>query len=137
MICSLKFKKDVYLKNVALDFVLLVLKLYPIQVVISLPLWIKLTIVQLLLVFLCSFNSFFSYVGGVLVTNIFYTVRCTTKLHIIFCCFDGCSDISSSSENINSIARVSRLSFRFLWLWLDSVRVSSSFETQMILIKMV
>ena len=68
-----------YRKNVALDFVLLVLKLYPIQVVISLPLWIKLTIVQLLLVFLCSFNSFFSYVGGVLVTNIFYTVRCTTK----------------------------------------------------------
>ena len=42
MICSLKFKKDVYLKNVAFDFVFLVLKLYPIQVIISLPLWIKL-----------------------------------------------------------------------------------------------
>ena len=27
------------------------------------------------------------------------------------------ADISSSSENINSMARVSRLSSRFLWLW--------------------
>ena len=27
------------------------------------------------------------------------------------------ADISSSSENINSTVRVSRLSFRFLWLW--------------------
>ena len=36
-------KRFCYLKNVALDFVLLVLKLYPIQTVISHPLWIKLT----------------------------------------------------------------------------------------------
>ena len=28
-------------------------------------------------------------------------------------------DIWSSSENINSTARVSRLSFRFLWLWIN------------------
>ena len=38
----MKFKKYIYLKNVAFDFVFLVLKLYPIQVIISLPLWIKL-----------------------------------------------------------------------------------------------
>ena len=54
-----------------MDFVVLVLKLYPIQVVISLPLWIKLTMGQLLLFFLCNFSSFFSYVGGILVTNHF------------------------------------------------------------------
>ena len=29
-------------------------------------------------------------------------------------------DISSSSENISNTARVSRLSFHFLWLWYDS-----------------
>ena len=66
-----KQKRCCYLKNVALDFVLLVLKLCPIQVVISLPLWIKLTMGQLLLFFLCNFSSFFSYVGGILVTNHF------------------------------------------------------------------
>ena len=60
-----------YRKNVALDFVLLVLKLYPIQVVISLPLWIKLTMGKLLLFFLCNFSSFFSYVRGIPVTNHF------------------------------------------------------------------
>ena len=59
MIFSLKFKKTVYLKNFALDFVLLVLKLYPIQVVISLSLWTKFTMGQLLLFFLCNFSSFF------------------------------------------------------------------------------
>ena len=64
-------KKSCYLKNVALDFVLLVLKLCLIQVVISLPLWIKLTMGQLLLFFLCNFSSFFSYVGGIPVTNHF------------------------------------------------------------------
>ena len=70
MICSLKFKKDVLI-SVALGFVLLALKLYPIQVVLSLPLWLKLTMGQLLLFFLCTFCSFFGYVGGVLVTNLF------------------------------------------------------------------
>ena len=60
-----------HLKNVVLDCVLLVLKLYAIQVVISLPLRIKLTMGQLLLLSLCNFCSFFSYVGGVLVTNLF------------------------------------------------------------------
>ena len=43
----------------------------PIQIVISLPLWIKLTMGQLLLHFLCNFYSFSSYVWGVLVTNPF------------------------------------------------------------------
>ena len=50
MNCSLRFKKDVfYLRNVSFlfDFVLLILKLSPIQVVISLPLWIKLTMYQI------------------------------------------------------------------------------------------
>ena len=74
MICSLLLeilKRCSYLKNVALDFVLLVSKLYPIQVVISLRFWIKLTKGQLLPLFLCNFCSFVSYVGGVLVTNLF------------------------------------------------------------------
>ena len=64
-------KRRCYLKNVALDFVLLVLKLCPIQVVVSLPLWIKLTMGQLLLFFLYNFSSFFSYVRGIPVTNHF------------------------------------------------------------------
>ena len=71
MICSVKFKKDVLIfKNVALGFVLLVLKLYPIQGGISIPLWIKLTMCQLLLFFVLLLH-FFSYVGGVLATNLF------------------------------------------------------------------
>ena len=60
-----------YLKNIALDSVFLVLKLFLIQVGISLPLWIKLTMGELLLLFLCNFCSYFSYVEGVLVTNLF------------------------------------------------------------------
>ena len=68
MIRSLRFKKDV---NVALGFLRLILKLCPIQVVISLSLWIKLTMGQFLLLFLCNFFSFFSYSGSVLVTNLF------------------------------------------------------------------
>ena len=63
-----------YFKNVAPDCVLLDLKLYPIQVVISLPLWIKLTIDQLLLFSLCNFSSLFSYVGHILVTNHFIDI---------------------------------------------------------------
>ena len=38
--------------------------------------------------------------------SLFWCMLCTTT-----------SDISRSTENINSTARVSRLSFRFLWLW--------------------
>ena len=53
---------------------LLVLKLCPIQVIILLPLRIKLTTDQLLLIFLCNFSSFFSYVRGTLVTN-YFSVR--------------------------------------------------------------
>ena len=45
------------------------LKLYPIHVVISLPLRIKITMIQLLLLFLCKFCSFFSYTGGALVNK--------------------------------------------------------------------
>ena len=41
------------------------------QVVISLPLWMKLSMGQLLLFFLCSFCSIFSYVKGVLIINLF------------------------------------------------------------------
>ena len=74
MIWNLKFKKDVFLKNVALEFVLLVLKLYPIQVVISLPLWIKLTMGQLLLFFLCNFSSFFSLRRSCPRNQTFFTV---------------------------------------------------------------
>ena len=50
---------------------LFVLKLCFIHVVISLPLWIKLSLGQLLLFFLCNFSSFFIYVGGIPVTNHF------------------------------------------------------------------
>ena len=50
-----------YLKNVDLDFVPLVLKLYPIQFFISLPLEIKLTMGQLLTFFLCNSWTFLSY----------------------------------------------------------------------------
>ena len=53
-----------------MDFVLLVLKLYPIQIIISFPFWIKLIMVQLMLFFLCNFSSFFSYVGVILVSNL-------------------------------------------------------------------
>ena len=49
----------------------LVLKLCPIQVVISLPLWTKLIKGQLLLFFLSKSSSFFSYVGIIHVTNHF------------------------------------------------------------------
>ena len=54
------------------DPVLLVLKLYPIEVVISFPFCIKLTMSQLLLLSLCNYCSFFSYVGGALVANLFH-----------------------------------------------------------------
>ena len=64
-------KRRCYLKNVALHFVFLVLKLCHIQVVISLPLWIKLTMGPLLLFYLCNFSSIFSYVGCIPVTNPF------------------------------------------------------------------
>ena len=70
MICSLKFKKGVVIFKMLL-WMLLVLKLCSIQVIISLPLWIKLTMGQLLLFFLCNFSSFFNYIGGILVTNYF------------------------------------------------------------------
>ena len=64
-------KRHCYLKNVALDFVLLVLKLCPIQAVISLPLWIKLTMGQLVLFFLCNSSSSFQLWGGIHLTNHF------------------------------------------------------------------
>ena len=71
MICSLRFKKDALISKLLL-WNLWFLKLYHIQVVVSLPLWIKLTIRQLLLYFLCNFWSFFSYVGRFLVTNLLH-----------------------------------------------------------------
>ena len=42
-----------------------------------------------------------------------------SRLFSLFWCMlcTATADISSWSENINSTARVSRLSFRFLWLW--------------------
>ena len=155
----------------------LVLKLCPIQVVISLPLWIKLTMGQLLLFFLCNFSTFFSYVGGIPVTNhfslllidrytlaiqqiiahkehlwycfwyvaIFWTFRSLgtivitterfywavpskSRHFLLFWCLlcTVTSDISSSSKNINSTTRVSRLSFRFLWLWCRCTQLNGS-----------
>ena len=49
----------------------LVLKLYPIQVFISVALWTKLTMGQLVLFFLCNFCNFVSYIRAVLVNNLF------------------------------------------------------------------
>ena len=60
-----------YLKNAALDFALLVVQLYPIEVVISLPLQIKLHHEPVVALFSYNFCSFFSYVGGALITNLF------------------------------------------------------------------
>ena len=71
MICSLKLKKNVViLKNVALDFVF-GFEVMPHPICYLTSLWIKLTIGQLLLFFLCSFSSFFSYDRGIAVTNHF------------------------------------------------------------------
>ena len=154
---------------------LLVLKLCPIIVIISLPLWIKLTMGQLLIFFLCNFSSFFSYIRGTLVTNHFSLLLIdryilaikqiiTRQMHLRYCLWSlgifwtasealapwswqqkvaktasksfslkiphkschfllfwcmlcmATPDILSSSQNINSMARVFRLSFRFLWL---------------------
>ena len=55
----------------------------PIQVVISLPLWVKLTMGQLLLFFLCNFSSFFSYVARIPVTNHFSLLASYIDRHIL------------------------------------------------------
>ena len=60
-----------YFKNVALDFALLVLKLYSFQVVISDPLWIKTHDGPVIAPFPVQLLHFFSYVAGALVTNLF------------------------------------------------------------------
>ena len=59
MICSLKFKKNVFILKMLLWIVFLVFKLCSIQVVISLPLWIKLTMAQLLLFFSAKLQQVF------------------------------------------------------------------------------
>ena len=136
---QLDIQKIPYLENVALEFGLLVLKLYPIQVVVSLSVWKKLTMGQLLLLFLSNFCSFFSYIGDVLVTshsslllidifwlfrkvqhirsicdNLFDLQRSSELPHfLLFWCIHCMATprISSSNKNINNTARVSRLSF--------------------------
>ena len=112
MTCSLLLeiqKKMFYLENVALDFVLLVLKLYPIQVVISLPLKIKLTIGQLLLVFLWNYCSFLSYVEGALITILFplllidgYSANYNTQ-GAFFIIFFICSDLLNFLRSVSTI----------------------------------
>ena len=60
MIHSLNFKKDVVILKILPSILRFWFSsYYPIHVVISLPLWIKLTMDQLLLFFLCNFSSFF------------------------------------------------------------------------------
>ena len=168
MICSLKFKKEF----LALKMMLLILcfeafNLYPIQVVVSLPWWIKHTMRQLLIFFLWKCLSFFSYVGGALVFNFFSVILfdkhilaiqqtitheedlwhsfwsvtiCWTaaealvpwskqqkmakksfllgNFSLLWCMLCTTTpDLSRSSDNINSKACVSRLSFCFLWLY--------------------
>ena len=70
---SLRFKKNVLILKTFLWILhfLFSLKLYPIQVVLSLPLWIKLTMDQILLLFLCNFCSLLRNAGGVPATNLF------------------------------------------------------------------
>ena len=66
MMWSLKLKKDVVILKMLLWILCFwFFKLCPIQVVISLPLSIKLTMGQLLLFFLHNVSIFFSYVGGI------------------------------------------------------------------------
>ena len=74
MICSFRFKKDVLILKMSLCILCFwfFLKPYPIQVIISIPMWIKLTMCQLLLFFLCNFCSLFSYAGSVLVKAPFF-----------------------------------------------------------------
>ena len=153
---------------------MLLVLLYPIQV--SPLLWIKFTMSKLLLLFLCNFYSFFSYVRGALVTRTFchcywliyfvYSANYNTRgafVIILLICSDllnslesvgtiaittemvktasklfslsnsslkspflrflctATPNISSSNENINNTARVSRLSFCFLWLYLNTL----------------
>ena len=59
----------------------LILKLCPIQVFISLPLWVKHTMGQLLLFFLCNVSSLFTYVRGVPVTNLFSLLLIDRELY--------------------------------------------------------
>ena len=108
-----------YLYGVSLNMFLWMLCLwfwsYAPSITISLPLGIKLTMSHLLLFFLCNSRSFFSYVGGVLVTKLFslllinrYIVAIqqiiTHEEHLrysfwsvskatIFYCFDVCSHV--------------------------------------------
>ena len=82
----------------------------PIQVAISLPLWIKLTMVQLFLLFLC----FFSYAGGALVSKQPTFIRCywfinfgysenynTQKAFVII--FLICSDLLNCLRSVGTI----------------------------------
>ena len=130
--------------------------------------------------FLCKFGSFFSYFGGIPVTNYFSLLlidRYILTIHkehlryslwyvaifwtssdalapwswqqklaktasksfllssgkschffLLWCMHcTATPDISSSSENMNSTACVSRLSFRFLWLW--NITILAIFNT--------
>ena len=71
MICSLKFKNDVIFKMLLWILCFWFWSYALSKLFISLPLWIKLTMGELLLFFLCNFSSFLSYAGGILVTNHF------------------------------------------------------------------
>ena len=177
LLCLIIFKMKKMTSWYGLDLFTIPLKLSFIQVIISLPLWIKFTMGQLLFLFLGNFCSFFSYVGGALVANLF-----SLLLIDIFLLFRKLSheehlwelfwsvaffwtatealatqswqqklaktasksfSLSNSSQklpffpvlmyslyshpryfkfkqNINNTARVSRLSFHFLRLWLQT-----------------
>ena len=119
MICSLLLeiqKRCSYLENNVLYFVLLVLKLCSTLVVISLPFWIKLTLGQLLLLFLYNCCSIFSYVGGVLVTNPFtlllingYSENCNTRRTFVII-FLICSDLLFCLRSVRNIVTTTEIS---------------------------
>ena len=62
---------------------------YPFQVVISLLLWIKLTMVQLLFLFLCNFCSFFIYAEVVLISRLPTFFHCSWLIY--FCYSANCN----------------------------------------------
>ena len=85
------------------------MKLYHIEVVISFSLWIKLTMNQLLLLFLCNFCSSFSYVESVLVTNLFslllicgYSANYNTQGAFVII-FLICNDVLNCLRSVGTI----------------------------------
>ena len=106
MIWSLRFKKNVLVLKMLLWILCLwfCLKLYPVQVVISVPLWIKLAMGQfLLLIFLCNFCSLFSYAGGALLANLSPLLWTIFPFLIIMFTYPSSCILPSFSQNASRL----------------------------------